>query len=85
MVHADLLAMLDSGHVAGATLDVFSTEPLPSEHPFRSHPLIICTPHASARTLCSESVAQIVGKFKQWVGGTPAAHLIGYVDAARGY
>lgn len=85
VVEADLLAMLDSGHVAGATLDVFSTEPLPSEHPFRSHPLIICTPHASARTLCSESVAQIVGKFKQWVGGTPAAHLIGYVDAARGY
>jgi glyoxylate/hydroxypyruvate reductase A len=47
--------------------------------------LIICTPHASARTLRSESVAQIVGKFKQWVGGTPAAHLSGYVDAARGY
>lgn len=85
VVEADLLAMLNSGHLGGATLDVFTTEPLPAEHAFRTHTKITCTPHASARTLRSESVAQIAGKFKQWLGGTPATELSGYVDAARGY
>ena len=34
----DLLALLDSGHLAGATLDVFRTEPLPAHHPSWGHP-----------------------------------------------
>ena len=40
LVDDDLLALLDSGHLAGATLDVFRVEPLPKEHPFWSHPKI---------------------------------------------
>jgi hypothetical protein len=40
LVDDDLLALLDSGHVAGATLDVFRTEPLPAGHPFWNHPRI---------------------------------------------
>ena len=85
VVEADLLAMLNSGHLAGATLDVYVTEPLPAEHAFRTHPKVTCTPHAAARTLRAQSVAQIAGKFKQWLDGTPATQLSGYVDAARGY
>src|SRR5213075_593177 len=46
----DLLAALDSGKVAAAALDVFSTEPLPPEHPFRKHPAISLTPHLGAST-----------------------------------
>ena len=34
LVDGDLLALIDSGHLSGATLDVFRTEPLPPEHPF---------------------------------------------------
>ena len=34
LVDDDLLALIASGHVAGATLDVFRTEPLPAAHPF---------------------------------------------------
>ena len=64
LVDADLLALLDSGHLAGATLDVFRTEPLPAEHPFWQHRRITVTPHTSARTLRDESITQIVRKIR---------------------
>ncbi|MDP3373332.1 MAG: glyoxylate/hydroxypyruvate reductase A [Hydrogenophaga sp.] len=82
LVDADLLALLDSGHLAGATLDVFRTEPLPPEHPFWQHPQITLTPHTSARTLRDESIAQIAGKIRALEAGQPIA---GVVDAIRGY
>ena len=47
---ADLLAGLQSGKVAAAALDVFETEPLPADHPFRSLPQVILTPHLGAST-----------------------------------
>ena len=40
-----LIEALDSGHLSGATLDVFSTEPLPGDHPLWRHPKITMTPH----------------------------------------
>jgi glyoxylate/hydroxypyruvate reductase A len=82
LVDADLLALLDSGHLAGATLDVFRTEPLPPEHPFWTHPGITVTPHTSARTLRSESIAQIAEKIQALQCGKPVA---GRVDQGRGY
>jgi len=50
IVESDLLAALDSGKVAAAALDVYATEPLPAEHPFRKHPAITLTPHLGAST-----------------------------------
>ena len=82
LVDEDLLALLESGHLAGATLDVFRTEPLPSEHPFWRHPRITVTPHTSARTLRSESIAQIAGKILALQQGQP---IRGVVDRQRGY
>jgi glyoxylate/hydroxypyruvate reductase A len=82
VVDADLLAALGSGHLAGATLDVFRTEPLPADHPFWAHPRITITPHTSARTLRSESVAQIARKIAALQSGRGVA---GLVDVGRGY
>jgi glyoxylate/hydroxypyruvate reductase A len=82
LVDADLLALLDSGHLAGAALDVFRTEPLPAEHPFWRHPKITVTPHTSARTLRDESVAQIARKIAAFERGEPIA---GVVDRNKGY
>ncbi|MES2944845.1 MAG: glyoxylate/hydroxypyruvate reductase A [Pseudomonadota bacterium] len=82
LVDDDLIALIDSGHVAGATLDVFRTEPLPATHAFWTHPKITVTPHTSARTLREESIAQIVGKMLAVERGEPVA---GIVDPLRGY
>lgn len=82
LVDDDLLAALESGHLAGATLDVFRTEPLPKTHAFWSHPKITITPHTSARTLRSESIVQIAGKIRALQRGQAIA---GVVDLSRGY
>lgn len=47
---AALLEVLDSGHVAGAGIDVFATEPLPLDSAVRRHPKVIATPHIAANT-----------------------------------
>ncbi|HUR90613.1 MAG TPA: glyoxylate/hydroxypyruvate reductase A [Ramlibacter sp.] len=82
LVDDDLIALLDEGHLAGATLDVFRTEPLPPEHPFWRHPKITVTPHTSARTLRDETIAQIAGKIRAFERGEPIG---GRVDRKRGY
>ena len=82
LVEEDLIALIDEGHLAGATLDVFRTEPLPAGHPFWQHPKITVTPHTSARTLREESIAQIVGKILALQRGEP---IRGVVDPQRGY
>ena len=85
LVDDDLIALIDSGHLAGATLDVFRTEPLPAAHPFWKHPKITVTPHTSARTLREESLTQIAGKIRTLEGGAPIASLAGVVDPNKGY
>ena len=82
VVDEDLVAMIQSGHVAGATLDVFRQEPLPHTHPFWHLPQISMTPHISARTLRSQSIAQIVDKIAALARGDAVA---GLVDTQRGY
>ncbi|WP_300709479.1 glyoxylate/hydroxypyruvate reductase A [Limnohabitans sp.] len=82
LVEEALITLIDSGHMAGATLDVFRTEPLPADHPFWQHPKITVTPHTSARTLREESIAQIVGKIQALQRGDA---INGVVDHQRGY
>jgi glyoxylate/hydroxypyruvate reductase A len=82
LVEEDLIRLIDSGHLAGAALDVFRTEPLPAGHPFWSHPAIQVTPHISARTLRRDSITQIAGKIRALRRGESVA---GVVEWERGY
>lgn len=78
----DLLALVRSGHIAGATLDVFRNEPLPAPHPFWDEPRITITPHISALTIRTESIRQMVGKIRALENGQAVADV---VDRSRGY
>jgi glyoxylate/hydroxypyruvate reductase A len=71
--------------LAGATLDVFRTEPLPAGHAFWQHPKITITPHTSARTLRDDSIAQIAGKLAALEKGQALASLAGVVNPDQGY
>ena len=45
-----LVESLRSGHLGGAGLDVFDTEPLPPDHPLLSCPRVVLTPHVADQT-----------------------------------
>ena len=85
IVDDDLLALLDSGHLASAVLDVFRVEPLPAEHRYWHHPKVTVTPHLSGPTPREPAALQIAQAIAALEAGTPAASLPGYVDRARGY
>ena len=77
-----LLAALDSGQIAHATLDVFRVEPLPADHPYWAHPSVTVTPHIAAETraeTCAEVVAENIARCE---AGEPLLHL---VDRDLGY
>jgi glyoxylate/hydroxypyruvate reductase A len=82
LVEADLLAALDSGQIASATLDVFSREPLPPEHPFWSHPKITVTPHVAAFGSAVTAAPLVVENLRRAMGRKP---LLNQVDIDRGY
>ena len=82
LVEADLLAALDSGQLAGATLDVFRTEPLPSRHSFWEHPRILITPHVAAIGDPDSAAALVVENFRRARAGAPLLHE---VEPGRGY
>jgi glyoxylate/hydroxypyruvate reductase len=82
VVDADLLAALDSGHLSGATLDVFNTEPLPSDHPYWTHPKVHVTPHIAGATNPRTASPGVVENIKRLRAGQP---LINQVDPKTGY
>ena len=85
IVDEDLLAALDEGRLASATLDVFRVEPLPAQHPFWSHPKITVTPHLAAPTPYGPASGQIAAALKDLERGVQARDLPGYVDRSAGY
>ncbi len=82
VVDADLIAALDSGHLAGATLDVFEPEPLPPTSPLWGHSKILVTPHVASLTDPETSCAQVAENIRRLRAGEPLLYL---VDRARGY
>ncbi len=82
MVTADLVAALASGHIAGATLDVFEPEPLPAADPLWSHPGVNVTPHVASITYHKTAAAEIVEDIRRIRDGGRARHI---VDPAKGY
>lgn len=82
VVETDLIAALDSGHLDSATLDVFSTEPLPSNSPLWRHPKITITPHAARRLDPGDMVPRICESIEKVRKGIPLTQLI---DPNRGY
>ena len=77
-----LLAALDTGPLAGATLDVFAHEPLPAAHAFWQHPKIRLTPHVAAQTLIDPSARQVADKIRRLL---QRESVSGLVDRQRGY
>ncbi|MGI8336031.1 C-terminal binding protein [Actinomadura scrupuli] len=72
---AALVRALDAGRIAGAGMDVTDPEPLPADHPLRTHPAAIVTPHAAFYS--DGAVAELAGKAARNVaqvlrGETPA-------------
>lgn len=82
IVEADLLALLDEGHLSGASLDVFVEEPLPAGHPFWDHPKITVIPHAAATTDPRSAIGQFLAAIEAVEAGRAPANL---VDWAKGY
>lgn len=60
LVEEDLIQALNNGHLYGAILDVFQSEPLPEESQLWNHPKIRIFPHVSSMTNIDTSVQQIV-------------------------
>jgi len=82
LVEPDLLAALASGQIACATLDVFSKEPLPAEHPFWSHPKVTVTPHVAAFGAAVTAAPVVVENLRRAMARKP---LLNQVDIDRGY
>ena len=82
LIETDLLAALNSGQIAAATLDVFHDEPLLPDHPFWQMPRITVTPHMAAETFRDDTVRQITEKLLAFNRGEPVS---GIVDRQQGY
>ncbi len=81
-VEADIIAALDDGTLAAATLDVFETEPLPASSPLWAHPKITITPHNAADSDADTISRLVASQIERVEAGLPADHL---VDRTLGY
>ena len=82
VVDEALLAALNSGHLAGAALDVFNTEPLPAGHPYWSHPKVHVTPHIAGATNPRTASPGVIDNIRRMRAGHELMHR---VDPKTGY
>jgi phosphoglycerate dehydrogenase-like enzyme len=81
---AALVQALREHRIAGAALDVFANEPLPSDHPLWDLPGVIVSPHMSGDYIGWQKAVSglFVDNFRRWLAGRPLRNV---VDKARGY
>ena len=79
-----LIHALGHGAIAGAALDAFNQEPLPSDHPFWSLPNLVLTPHVSGYTpqYFQKMLALFEDNLDRFVHGRPLRNV---VDKQLGY
>lgn len=72
-----LIAALESGRIAGAALDVFDAEPLPDDHPYRTLPNVVATPHIGYVTRETYAIyyGDAVESIDRWLAGEPVRVL----------
>ena len=79
---ADILQCLDDGTLGGASLDVYVTEPLPTESRFWTHPKVVLTPHNAADTDPDEISKYVARQIERFEAGGALENV---VDRGRGY
>ena len=82
LIEEDLIAALNSGHLGGAVLDVFQSEPLPAESPIWKHPKITLTPHIAGITDPKAALAYVADCVTRCETGKPLDNII---DLSKGY
>lgn len=82
LVDADLIAALDSGHLAGATLDATHPEPLPAESPLWTHERVTIMPHTARRVRPDTVGPQVAEAIRRDRAGEPQ---LWSVDRRAGY
>jgi glyoxylate/hydroxypyruvate reductase len=82
LIADDLVALLRSGHLRGAVLDVFEREPLPADHPLWREPGVLVTPHMAAIASWRVIAQQIAENIRRLQRGEA---LLNAVDRIRGY
>lgn len=68
-----LIDALEAGSIGGAGIDVYDTEPVPADHPLRTAPRTVLTPHLGYVTRDTYSVfySQAVENVAAWMAGQP--------------
>ncbi len=77
-----LIAALQSGRIAEATLDVFVVEPLPKDHVFWRMENVLITPHLASITVPEAAAREVAESIRRVRSGLPPLHQI---DSRRGY
>ena len=76
-----LIDALQRGAIAGAGLDVFDVEPLPLDHPLRSIPNTVLTPHIGYASKQSYALfySQMLEDVEAWLDGVPVRRILSSV------
>lgn len=77
VVENDLVRALEHGTIAGAALDTFDIEPLPLDHPLRTLPRALVTPHTAyvSRQTYTQMYAEVLEDITGWLSGSPTRRI----------